>query len=67
MYVWNAFNISHLPGHNASESFRADMLGQFIWKYSDDRGDTWSSDHYVSKTTRNSQHKVIPPDSQGYF
>ena len=47
VYVWNAFNISHLPGQNASASFRADMLGQFVWKYSDDRGDTWGNDHYV--------------------
>ena len=37
VYVWNAFNVSHLPGQNASAGFRADMLGQFVWKYSDDR------------------------------
>ena len=26
--------------------FRADMLGQFVWKYSDDGGQTWSPRHY---------------------
>ena len=42
IYVWNAFNITNLPNQKPSSSFRADMLGQFVWKFSDDRGRSWS-------------------------
>lgn len=31
----------------ASPGFRADMLGQFVWKYSEDAGLTWSAKHFV--------------------
>ena len=40
-------NVDHLPGHAPSSGFRADMLGSFVWKYSDDGGISWSSTHYL--------------------
>ena len=46
LWVQNVNNISHLPGAAPSKSFRADMLGEFVWKYSDDQGRSWSARHY---------------------
>jgi hypothetical protein len=46
MYIMNDHNVSHLPGANASASWRADMLGDFVWRYSDTRGKTWSEQSY---------------------
>ncbi|KAH8098451.1 WSC domain-containing protein [Aureococcus anophagefferens] len=46
VWIQNVHNVSHLPGAAPSTSFRADMLGAFVWKYSDDEGATWSEDHY---------------------
>ena len=48
VWIQNVNNVSHLPGKPASPAtFRADMLGNFVWKYSDDRGQTWSDSHYI--------------------
>ena len=47
LWVQNTDNVTHLPGQKASNSFRADMLGHFLWKYSEDQGKTWSKKHYV--------------------
>ena len=47
LWIQNTAGINHLPGGKPSNGFRADMLGQFIWKYSEDRGVTWSTKHYV--------------------
>ena len=46
VWIQNVNNVSHLPGAAPSDGFRADMLGAFVWKYSDDEGATWSADHY---------------------
>ena len=53
LWIQNVNNISHVPGHAPSNSFRADMLGNFLWKYSDDQGATWSSEHFVIPVPRN--------------
>lgn len=47
LWVQNVNNVSHVPGGKPSNAFRADMLGNFVWKYSDDEGRTWSDDHFV--------------------
>merc|ERR1719321_183539 len=47
VWVQNTKDVQNLPGHTPSPGFRADMLGQFVWKYSDDQGRTWSPKHYV--------------------
>eukprot|EP01052_Picozoa_sp_SAG31_P035805 SAG31_NODE_4368_length_3306_cov_15.927346_4_plen_75_part_00 len=36
IYIYNENNVSHTPGNNASKGFRADMLGEFVWRYSDE-------------------------------
>lgn len=46
-WIQNTNNVSHVPDKPASASFRADMLGEFVWKYSDDGGISWSDQHYV--------------------
>lgn len=38
LWIDNTENIDHLPGGTPNSHFRADMLGQFVWKYSDDQG-----------------------------
>jgi hypothetical protein len=47
LWIQNVNNVSHVPGSKPSNSFRADMLGNFVWKYSDDQGLTWSNKHYT--------------------
>ena len=47
IWIQNVNNVSHLPGQKPSLTFRADMLGNFVWKYSDDQGLTWSDSHYT--------------------
>ena len=48
LWIQNVHNISNLPGQPSSpKTFRADMLGNFVWKYSDDQGLTWSEQHYI--------------------
>ena len=48
LWIQNVHNVSHLPGEPpAPAAFRADMLGNFVWKFSDDRGETWSARHYT--------------------
>jgi hypothetical protein len=48
LWIQNVHNVSHLPGKPSSPAtFRADMLGNFVWKFSDDRGETWSARHYT--------------------
>jgi hypothetical protein len=38
LWVQNTGNVDHLPGQAPNpRGFRADMLGQFLWKYSDDQ------------------------------
>ena len=46
LWIQNVHNVSHLPGQPPSSGFRADMLGEFVWKFSDDGGATWSPRHY---------------------
>ena len=43
-YNMNVARVHRLNGHNIS---RVDELGQFVFKYSDSGGLTWSSEHYV--------------------
>ena len=47
LWIQNTAGINHLPGKAPAESFRADMLGQFVWRYSDDKGISWSKMHYA--------------------
>ena len=47
LWIQNVNNVSHLPGQQPSNTFRADMLGNFVWKYSEDQGLTWSDQHYT--------------------
>jgi len=42
LWIDNVNNIDHLPGSAPSSHWRADMLGNFVWKYSDDAGHTVS-------------------------
>jgi hypothetical protein len=35
------------PPQTPRPNFRADMLGQFVWRYSDDQGRSWGAEHYV--------------------
>ena len=46
LWIQNVNGIDHIPGGKPSPGFRADMLGNFVWKYSDDQGRTWSAEHY---------------------
>lgn len=46
VYIYNSANVSHLPGQAPRATFRADMLGEFAWSYSDDLGKSWSSENY---------------------
>ena len=41
-YDYNSENVTMLPGTN--ETVRADMLGHFMFKYTDDWGKTWSDE-----------------------
>ena len=34
LWIQNTANVENLPGQKPSPYFRADMLGQFVWKYS---------------------------------
>ena len=48
LWIQNVNNISHLPNKPLCPSMAAaDMLGNFVWKYSDDHGKTWSPRHYT--------------------
>jgi len=47
LWVQNINNVENLPGEDPNPLFRADMLGNFLWKYSDDQGSTWSDDRYT--------------------
>ena len=47
IWIQNVNNITNLPGQKPSSSFRADMLGNFVWKYSDDQGLTWSEKYFT--------------------
>ena len=49
VWVQNTRNVSHLPGAAPNPGgFRADMLGDFVWKYSDQQGraGSWSDQHF---------------------
>ena len=46
VWIQNVDDVANLPGQSPSAGFRADMLGEFVWKYSDDGGTTWSARHY---------------------
>lgn len=48
IWVKNVNNVDHLPGDAPDPGgFRADMLGNFVWKFSDDKGATWNDEAYV--------------------
>lgn len=46
LWVENVNDVQALPGSPPSSRFRADMLGEFVWKFSEDGGATWSAEHY---------------------
>ena len=45
VYNMNLNNVTHFP--NGTHFLRDDELGFMVWKYSDDRGLTWSSDRFI--------------------
>ena len=36
LWIQNVHDVQNLPGKAPSNSFRADMLGEFVWKYVDE-------------------------------
>lgn len=45
-YNFNADNIREIPGPGGKPVKRVDCLGQFVFRYSDDHGKTWSARRY---------------------
>jgi len=52
VYIYNYNNVTNLPGEKPRDSFRADMLGEFCWSYSDDQGRSWSARNYAIPVPR---------------
>ncbi|HSW46582.1 MAG TPA: sialidase family protein, partial [Phycisphaerae bacterium] len=46
VYVFYSYNGDHIDSLGDKKGIRADMLGWFVYKYSDDNGRTWSSRRY---------------------
>ena len=40
-------DVAPLPGHKPGSVARVDMMGKFVMRYTDDRGETWSSEQYL--------------------
>lgn len=46
-YVYNGDNVRSVPGVDGTQITRVDTLGQYVFKYSDDGGRSWSPQRYV--------------------
>ena len=53
LWVQNVNGVDHKPGDEPDPAgFRADMLGDFVWKYSDDNGESWSEEKFTIPVPR---------------